>query len=195
MIYFKLVIILLILSSCITRKFPEEQYPLNEIYLSYVNQLHTTDTAIIYLGSCSGCTRGIEKNLYIFRKKNNSTILKRFSNFLEYDSLDIYFDWKYFIDKYEILKDEEIEYPRSEYIENGKKYILEYSPCDHGRWDKLYYHIGDSILVYNILPCVKGCNEENQRVIVIDKLRSILLDKNQYWRPVNFKYKKRRKYN
>lgn len=139
------------------------------------------DTIIGYYDGCSGCILGLEKPYYVFWDAGKKWYVTKFTKYSRYNHIAGYTPpIKYLSENLDIIENGRIQKPRYE--------------LNHYPYDVIRIYLSDKEIKYEITADEKGTNEASQKVILIDKIRSKLLDiLPGEWKGLNYKSEKRRK--
>ncbi len=175
-----------LLISCSTRKY----------YTTYVEHLDSraegdrfidslmtsgVDTIIGYYDGCSGCIQGLEKPYYVFWASGKKWFVTKFTKYSKFNHIAGYSPpIKYLSDNLDS-------------IENGRLNKPQYE-MSHFPYDVIRIKLNDTEFEYEIKNFEKWKNESAQKVILIDKIRSKILDiLTGEWKGLNYKSEKRKK--
>ena len=139
------------------------------------------DTIIGYYDGCSGCIQGLDKPYYVFWDSGKKWYLTKFTKYSRFNHIAGYSPpIKYLTENLEN-------------IENGKLTKPQYE-ISHYPYDVVRIILKDNEIKYEVKAYEKWTNESTQKVILIDKIRSKLLDiRPGNWEGKNFKTEKRKK--
>lgn len=71
-------------------KMPQNRYDIGDLRIQNIRNASPDDTFIMISINCSGlCTRGIEKDLFVFKKKGEVTKIERTSNLRKYKTISL----------------------------------------------------------------------------------------------------------
>lgn len=149
----------------------------------FIDSLHTAgvDTIIGYYDGCSGCIQGLEKPYYVFWDSGKKWHVTKFTKYSRFNHIAGYTPpINYLSDNVDSIKNGKLKKPQYE--------------MNHFPYDVVRINLGDYDFKYEIKAYEKWANESHQKAILIDKIRSKLLDISLgEWKGLNYKSEKRKK--
>ncbi|MES2480276.1 MAG: hypothetical protein V4561_14420 [Bacteroidota bacterium] len=146
------------------------------------------DTFIVYYELCGGmCITGFEQKIFVIEKKGEYALLTKFSNYCNSKPTEVYFPWKYLKSSFQEIESDELVYDIITDLGN-ETFRVESGDLSDGKLEKVAINFGEKKIGYRIRSIPLDTNEFKKRTILLDKIKSILYERN--FENSGYKYKK-----